>query len=73
MVAGLMGAEKRCLVVSWDDTGLDAAGFLEISKLTSQLFSLPLLQEPSVSFLRLTSFDSLPFRDSSCSMETVKT
>jgi hypothetical protein len=32
-----------------------------------------LLQEPSVSFLRLTSFDSLLFRDSSCSMETVKT
>lgn len=37
----------------WEDTGLFITGVLERSKLISELLLLPLLQEPSVSLLRL--------------------
>lgn len=58
---------KRVLLVGWLDRGLSIAGVLEISNLTSKLFSLLLLQEPSVSLLRLIdSVGSLLFNANIC-------
>lgn len=49
------------------DKGLSMAGVLEISSLISELFSLLLLQEPSVSLLRfIDSVGSLFFRANIC-------
>lgn len=62
MFVGLMHEGKMCLLLNLEDTGPFITGVLEISKLMSQLFSLPLLQEHSVSFfmfLSPTSFVSL--------------
>lgn len=53
MLVGLWDEGKRCLLLNCEDTELFITGVLEISKLISQLFSLPLLQEPSVSFFML--------------------
>ena len=59
---GLADGGKRVLLVWWVDRGLSMAGVLEISNLMSELFSLLLLLEPSVSLLRLMdSVGSLVF------------
>lgn len=68
--AGLVDVGKSCLLVKWDDeTGLVITCVLEISKLISELLSLPLLAEPSFSFFRWITwplFESLFFRDTNC-------
>lgn len=69
MLVGLMHEGKMCLLLNLEDTGPFITGVLEISKLMSQLFSLPLLQEHSVSFfmfLSPTSFVSLLLRADNC-------
>lgn len=80
MLAGLIDVGKSCLLLKWEETGLVITDVLEISKLISELLSLPLLQEPSFSFFRwwwwwrwrLTSFDeSLFFRDSNCTRYSI--
>ena len=67
MLVGLMDEGKRCLLLNCEDGGLVITVVLEISKFTSQLLSLPLLQEPSFSFLMLISFASLVFKDNNYS------
>jgi len=60
--------KKDLLVGWWLDRGLSIAGVLEISNLISELFSLLLLLEPSVSLLRLIgSVGSLLFSANICS------
>lgn len=44
---------KWALLFGWEDSGLSICGALEMSSLVSELFSLLLLLEPSVSLLRL--------------------
>lgn len=59
----------------WGDTGLFEIDVLERSKFMSELFSLPLLQVPSVSFLKLivrASHQSLLFKACNCKNHTVK-
>lgn len=72
MTEGLIDEVKWCLLLNCeDDTGLFIADVLEISKLISELFSLPLLQyDLSISFLRLlgASFVPLPLRTDSCTI-----
>ena len=65
---GLIEGGKRGLFVRWADNGLSIAGVLEMSNLMSELFSLLLLQEPSVSLLRLIDSvgSSLPLSASIC-------
>lgn len=67
--AGLIDDGNRGLLVGWVDRGLSIAGVLEMSSLISELFSLLLLQEPSVSLiLRLMdSVGSLLFSANICS------
>ena len=67
MLVGLMDEGKRCLQLNCEDDGLVITVVLDISKFTSQLLSLPLLQEPSFSFLMLISFESLLFKDNNYS------
>ena len=55
------------------DRGLSIAGVLEISNLISELFSLLLLLDPSVSLLRLIdSVGSLFFSANICSIDNSK-
>ena len=62
MLVGLMDEGKRCLLLNCEDAGLVITVVLEISMFTSQLLSLPLLHEPSFSFLMLISFESFVFK-----------
>ena len=66
---GLAEDGKRVLLLlCWVDRGLSIAGVLEISNLISELFSLLLLLDPSVSLLRLMdSVGSLLFSANICS------
>lgn len=70
MLVGLREVGKRVFPFREEDTGLFITGVLERSKLISELLLLPLLQEPSVSFLRLitvpVSLQSLLFRVCNC-------
>jgi len=65
--AGLAEDGNRVLLAWCVDTGLSIAGVLEISNLMSELFSLLLLHDPSVSLLRLMdSVGSLLFSANIC-------
>lgn len=65
--AGLAEDGKRVLLCWCVDRGLSIAGVLEISNLISELFSLLLLQDPSVSLLRfMDSVGSLFFSANIC-------
>lgn len=65
MSPGLTGWKK--VELWWGCSGLLSTDCLEISKLISELFSLLLLQDPSVSLLRLMRSDgSLPLRAMIC-------
>lgn len=59
MLVGLMHDGEMCLLLNREDTGPFITAVLEISKLMSQLFSLPLFQEHSVSFFMFLSPASL--------------
>lgn len=65
---GLRDDGNNGLLVGWLDRGLSIAGVLEMSSLISELFSLLLLQEPSVSliFRLMDSVGSLLFSANIC-------